>query len=49
MSGDINIQDDERIIFYTQKMTAAKIILLKHKGIHLNYSEETTSVSSRMK
>ena len=35
MSGDVGLQH-EPIIFYTEEMTASKIILLKLKGIKLN-------------
>ena len=37
MSGDIGIE--QPIVFYTQKMTKAKQILLRHKGIELAYLE----------
>ena len=32
MSGDIGIKD-EPVIFYSEEMTMAKLILLSHKGI----------------
>ena len=35
MSGDAGL--DEPIIFYHRKMTEAKMIVLKHKGIKLNF------------
>jgi len=35
MSGDVNLQD-EPIIFYSEKMTMAKMVVLKQKGIKLN-------------
>ena len=35
MSGDSGL--DESIVFYSKKMTEAKMIVLKHKGIILNY------------
>ena len=35
MSGDAGL--DEPIIFYSKKMTQAKLIVLQHKGIHLAY------------
>ena len=35
MSGDAGL--DESIVFYSKKMTEAKMIVLKHKGIKLNY------------
>ena len=34
MSGDVSLQD-EPIIFYSKKMTVAKMIVLKQKGIKL--------------
>ena len=35
MSGDSGL--NETIVFYSSKMTMAKAILLKHKGIELDY------------
>ena len=37
MSGDIGLE--EPIIFYHKKMSEAKKIVLKHKGIELAYME----------
>ena len=37
MSGDAGL--DEKVIFYHRKMTEAKKIVLKHKGIELAYME----------
>ena len=37
MSGDVGL--DEPIIFYTKKMTQTKVVLLKQKGIKLNWEE----------
>ena len=37
MSGDAGL--DEKVIFYHKKMTEAKKIVLKHKGIELAYLE----------
>ena len=37
MSGDVGL--DEPIIFYTKKMTQTKVVLLKQKGIKLNWKE----------
>ena len=34
MSGDVSLQD-EPVIFYSEEMTMAKIIVLKQKGIKL--------------
>ena len=38
MSGDTGLHD-ESIIFYSKKMTQAKLVLLAHKGIKLNWKE----------
>tara|TARA_Y100001954_G_C15629944_1_gene512178 strand:+ start:546 stop:692 length:147 start_codon:yes stop_codon:yes gene_type:complete len=35
MSGDSGL--NETIVFYSSKMTMAKAIVLKHKGIELDY------------
>ena len=35
MSGDIGLE--QPIIFYHKRMTEAKLILLEHKGIKLEY------------
>ena len=35
MSGDSGL--NEPVIFYTKKMTQAKLIVLQHKGIQLAY------------
>ena len=35
MSGDSGL--NETIVFYSTEMTMAKAILLRHKGIHLDY------------
>ena len=37
MSGDIGLE--QPIVFYSQKMTEAKKVLLRHKGIELAYLE----------
>ena len=34
MSGDVNLQDDP-VIFYSEEMTMAKMVVLKQKGIKL--------------
>ena len=34
MSGDVNLQE-EPVIFYSEEMTVAKMIVLKQKGIKL--------------
>mgnify|MGYP001303001146 CR=1 FL=1 len=38
MSGDTGLQDDN-IIFYCKEMTEAKLVLLAHKGIKLDWKE----------
>ena len=35
MSGDVGL-DNEPIIFYSKKMTRAKMVLLQHKGVKFN-------------
>ena len=35
MSGDVNL-NEEPIIFYSKKMTMAKMVVLEQKGIKLN-------------
>ena len=35
MSGDVGL-DYEPIIFYSKKMTRAKMVVLKHKGVKFN-------------
>ena len=35
MSGDVGL-NNEPIIFYSEKMTKSKMIVLKHKGIKFN-------------
>ena len=35
MSGDSGL--DETVVFYSKKMTQAKLIVLQHKGIQLDY------------
>jgi len=49
MSGDIGIHDD-KIIFYSKKMTQTKLVLLAHKGIKLNWKEydSYTTTSKRI-
>ena len=34
MSGDVNLKD-EPVIFYSEEMTMAKMVVLKQKGIKL--------------
>tara|TARA_B100000902_G_scaffold330695_1_gene327773 strand:+ start:2163 stop:2321 length:159 start_codon:yes stop_codon:yes gene_type:complete len=40
MSGDIGLSGDDTIVFYSKKMTEAKMIVLAHKGIKLNYDSK---------
>ena len=37
MSGDLGLE--QPIVFYSQEMTEAKQVLLRHKGIELAYLE----------
>ena len=45
MSGDIGLQDDS-IIFYSKEMTQAKLVLLAHKGIKLDWKKYDSYVST---
>ena len=45
MSGDIGLEHP--IIFYHKKMTEAKKIVLKHKGIELAYLEINSQKDGR--
>tara|TARA_B100001093_G_scaffold151485_1_gene144221 strand:+ start:272 stop:427 length:156 start_codon:yes stop_codon:yes gene_type:complete len=45
MSGDIGLE--QPIIFYHREMTEAKKIVLKHKGIKLNYLEINSQKDGR--
>ena len=47
MSGDAGL--DEKVIFYHRKMTEAKKIVLKHKGIELAYMEINSQKDGRSK
>ena len=47
MSGDIGLE--EPIIFYHIKMSEAKKIVLKHKGIELDYLEINSQKDGRTK
>ena len=47
MSGDIGLE--EPIIFYHKKMSEAKKIVLKHKGIELDYLEINSQKDGRTK
>ena len=39
MSGDSGLQE-QPVIFYSEELTNTKIVLLKLKGIKLNYVED---------
>jgi len=41
MSGDIGLE--QPIIFYDEEITETKKVVLRHKGIKLNYLEEINS------
>ena len=44
MSGDVGLQD-EPILFYSEEMTVAKLIVLKHKGVKYSlYSKEMKKI-----
>ncbi len=45
MSGDMGLRD-ESIIFYSEKMTQTKLVLLAHKGIKLDWKEYEYYTSS---
>ena len=47
MSGEIGLE--EPIIFYHKKMSEAKKIVLKHKGIELDYLEINSQKDGRTK
>ena len=46
MSGDTGLHE-QPIIFYHREMTEAKKIVLKHKGIKLNYLEINSQKDGR--
>ena len=46
MSGDIGLE--QPIVFYSKKMTEAKQILLRHKGIELAYLEINNQKDGRI-
>ena len=48
MSGDIGIKD-EPVIFYSEEMTMAKLILLSHKGILFHLYTNTMEIVKRKK
>ena len=40
MSGDVGLKN-EPVIFYSEEMTMAKLILLRHKGISISLYNKT--------
>ena len=48
MSGDVNLQE-EPIIFYSKKMTMAKMIVLEQKGIKLNLYNKISKKIDKLK
>ena len=48
MSGDISLQH-EPIIFYSDQMTASKVIVLKHKGIKFDLYNKVSKKIDKLK
>ena len=48
MSGDVNLQE-EPVIFYSKKMTMAKMIVLEQKGIKLNLYNKVSKKIDKLK
>ena len=48
MSGDVSLQE-EPIIFYSEEMTMAKMIVLKQKGIKLNLYNKISKKIDKLK
>ena len=48
MSGDVSLQD-EPIIFYSEKMTMAKMVVLEQKGIKLNLYNKISKKIDKLK
>ena len=48
MSGDVNLPE-EPIIFYSKKMTMAKMVVLKQKGIKLNLYNKISKKIDKLK
>ena len=48
MSGDVNLQD-EPVIFYSEEMTMAKMVVLKQKGIKLNLYNKVSKKIDKLK
>ena len=48
MSGDVNLQE-EPVIFYSKKMTMAKMVVLEQKGIKLNLYKKVSKKIDKLK
>ena len=48
MSGDVNLQD-EPVIFYSEEMTMAKMVVLEQKGIKLNLYNKISKKIDKLK
>ena len=48
MSGDVTLHEDP-IIFYSKKMTMAKMIVLEQKGIKLNLYNKISKKIDKLK
>ena len=48
MSGDVNLHE-EPIIFYSKKMTVAKMVVLEQKGIKLNLYNKISKKIDKLK
>ena len=48
MSGDVNLQE-EPVIFYSKKMTMAKMVVLEQKGIKLNLYNKVSKKIDKLK
>ena len=48
MSGDVNLQE-EPVIFYSEEMTRAKMIVLEQKGVKLNLYNKISKKIDKLK
>ena len=48
MSGDVNLQE-EPVIFYSEEMTMAKMVVLKQKGIKLKVNTKVLKKIDNLK
>ena len=48
MSGDVNLKD-EPVIFYSEEMTMAKMVVLEQKGIKLNLYNKISKKIDKLK